>query len=132
MAERIVTAKIDAKAKTVTLEGAGLEFPLSFHVKAGDTLKWKLQGLPDKSTARVRFTTPGAPLLKRGNTVEAHGAVIDGGAVDPGAVDGEYPYVVELLTATGAVTKLDCVWTDGTSTKKAPGLAPGRKSGGGG
>jgi hypothetical protein len=130
MAERIVTAKIDARAKTVTLVGeAGLTKPCTFDVKVGDTLKWRLQGLPDGSMARVRFLTPGAPLLKRGNPVEANGAVIEGGAVNAGAAESDYPYVVELVTATGAVTKLECLWKDGSTLKD--GLAPGRKSGGG-
>jgi hypothetical protein len=132
MTEKLVTAKIDEKARTVTFEAEqGLHFPTSFDVKGGDTLKWKLQGLTAGATARVRFLTPGTPLLKMGNTVDGKGAVIDGGAVDAGADDGEYPYEVVLLTPTGE-TKLTCLWSDGKATpKKAPGLAPGRKSGGG-
>jgi hypothetical protein len=130
MAEKIVTGKIDAKSKTVTLVGeAGLKIPFTFDVQGGDTLKWNLQGLPDGCTARVRFLTTGAPLLKRGNTFEANGAVIDGGAVEAGAAEGDYPYVVELLTATGAATRLECLWRDGRTLKD--GLAPGKKSGGG-
>jgi hypothetical protein len=131
MAEKIVTTKIDEKANTVTLEGEqGLTFPTSFEVKGGDTLKWKLQGLTAGATARVRVLRPGTPLLKKGNTLDGTGAVIDGGAVDAGAADGEYPYEVFLLTATGE-KKLTCLWSDGKAApKKAPGLAPGRKGGG--
>ena len=132
MAEKLVTATIDEKARTVTLQGEqGLHFPTSFDVKGGDNLNWKLQGLAAGATARIRFLTPGTPLLKKGNTLDGKGAVIAGGAVDAGAADGEYPYEVVLLTATGE-TKLTCVWSDGkTPPKKTPGLAPGRKSGGG-
>jgi hypothetical protein len=126
MAEKLVTATIDEKAKTVTLEGEqGLHFPTSFDVKGGDTLNWKLQGLTAGATAGVRFLRPGTPLLEKGNTLDGKGAVIDGGRVAAGAADGEYPYEVVLLTATGE-TKLTCLWRDGRTT----GMGGGDKSGG--
>jgi hypothetical protein len=125
MAQKIVTARIDAQATKVTLEGEGVAFPNSFIVEAGDTLKWTLQDLPAGSTARVRFVTPGAPLLKRGNTLEANGVEIDGGAVGAGAADGPYRYEVVLLTGK-LETKLTCLWSDGRAT----GMGGGDKSGG--
>src|SRR4051812_26966181 len=94
MAVKIVTAHIDAKAKTVTLEGeSGLTGQHTFAVKGGDTLKWHLEGVPKGSTVRVRFVkTSGAALLKKGTTLEGNGAVIDGGLVNADASDGAYSY----------------------------------------
>jgi hypothetical protein len=133
MAQKIVTAKIDPKARTVTLTGEpGLMFPMSFHVQGGDTLKWRLVDVPAGSAARIRFVeSPGpTPLLKRGNTVDGNDAEIDGGGVDPNAPDGHYSHDFFLLTAKGE-DKLRCVWSDGTTTKPTPqDRAPGKKSGG--
>jgi plastocyanin len=133
MAEKVVTAKIDAKGKTVTFGGGpGLPFPKTFQVEVGDTIKWVLEGLPAESTARVRFAkfpnTPGTPLLVHGDTVEGNGGVINGGQIAADAFDGEYSYEIELLTAQGP-TKLRCVWSDGVVPRDAP-MAGGQKSGG--
>jgi hypothetical protein len=133
MAVKVVMAKIDAKAKTVTLEGeTGLTGQKTFHVKVGDTLKWNLEGVPKGSTARVRFVkfpkTSGAALLTKGKAVEGNGAVIDGGVVDAYALDGPYSYEVDLLTPQGTTT-LQCQWKDGTSTTLMD-MGGGEKSGG--
>lgn len=135
MPEKVVTARIDARAGTVTLEGErGLAFPVSFHVRAGDRLTWKLQGVPTGCRARVRFVSSppqaaaAASLLQPGHHLDSTGGVIKGGTVDRSAVDGDYSYEIELLTPKGA-TRLRCVWTDGAVTKSAP-MAGGVKSGG--
>lgn len=133
MPEKVVTLRIDANAKEVTFEGErGLAFPNTFRVSPGDSVKWVLQGVPTGAAARVRFvrsTNEGeATLFERGNTFEADGVVINSGPVDANASDGEYRYEIDLVTPNGA-TKLECVWSDSATTKRAE-MAGGEKSGG--
>jgi hypothetical protein len=133
MADKKVTAKVDATAQTVVLKGEpGLEFPMNFDVKTGDTLTWVLQDCPPGSIGRIRFVeSPGpAPLLERGNEADGSGLVIEGGIVAAKAPVGNYSYDFFLVTA-GRETKLRCVWSNGTTTKPTPkDRAPGKKSGG--
>jgi hypothetical protein len=133
MAVKVVTARIDAKAKTVTLEGeSGLKHKQTFAVQDGDTLKWNLEGVPTGSTARVRFVkfpkAPDTALLKKGKVVEGNGALIDGGVIAADAFDGPYSYEVDLLTPQGTTT-LQCFWTDGAATLPV-GMGGGDKSAG--
>ena len=133
MAVKVVTARIDAKAKTVTLEGeTGLQHKRTFAVKAGDTLTWNLEGVPQGSTVRVRFVafpkTPATALLKKGKMVEGNAALVDGGLVAAEAADGAYSYEVDLLAPQGTTT-LQCFWTDGAATLPV-GMGGGDKSSG--
>ena len=111
MEDKVVKARIDAKAGAVTLEGEpGLDFPITFTVSELDTLRWEFKGIPTGYRARIRFVGfppgPEPTFFQHGNTLQAEAGVIIGGFIDGHAPNGTYSYLVELVSPHGDVTRL--------------------------
>src|SRR5687767_9626883 len=118
MADWVVMARIAAKAKRATLRvDRSLDFPVSFDLRRGDTVEWKVRGVPAGQKARVRFVKgprrSRAALFEGGKVLEAVRGVIHGGAINRRAPDGPYSYLVELVNRSGRITALEGVWTKG-------------------
>ncbi len=141
MTNVVITALITGK-KSVTLISSQPELTdqNTFSVENGDSLEWRVQDPTHAgvgSKARIKFVDfprkeEERRLLIGGNTFEAdtHG-VIRGGLVDPQAFNGQYRYLVELVSPDGTSARLDCSWASSVGGASTPtGMGGGKRGGG--
>lgn len=117
----IITAEVDMAKKTVVLstDQKGLDPDLTFRVKQGDTVQWKVRGALRGLRLRVNLVEypagTGKPgrLFKEGtkDTLPATTKVVVG-TVDRLAAKGRYFYEVALVGGSRP-NPLRCLWAAG-------------------
>lgn len=141
MTEVVVTAVITGKTSvTLSSSQTGLVAPDTFSVKNGDTVEWRFQGATNAGLgglkARIKFDRfpekEERPLLVGGSTLdEAAGGVIRAARVNDQAFNGEYRYLVQLVSPNGAITQLECSWASSVGGASTPtGMGGGKRGGG--
>jgi hypothetical protein len=141
MTSVVITAAVTGP-KSVTLSSSqpGLSSPDTFLVKNGDTVEWRFQDVANAGLggvkARIKFDgfpqKEKRPLLVGGSTLdEAAGGVIRAARVHEQAFNGQYHYLVQLVSPNGATTQLECSWASSVGGPPTlTGMGGGKREGG--